>query len=81
MRAFESEKKILKGEKREWSYEELTGNLQVAPLTWLPALLIRVVSLCVIQKVFKDDAALLRIVNKAVTDARDENGVLRGDKS
>lgn len=35
-------------------YEELTGWLQRVPVTWLPGLLIRVVSLCVICRVFKD---------------------------
>lgn len=80
MKPFEKEKGIRSGEERAWSYEELTGNLQVAPITWLPALLIRVVSLCVIQRVFKDDQALLRVVNKTVTDARSGTGMLRAEE-
>ena len=53
----------------EWGYETLIAKLEEAPLTYLPALLIRVVQLCEDKKVFRE-GGLLEMVKKAQEQAK-----------
>jgi hypothetical protein len=54
------------------AYEELTGWLQRVPVTWLPALLTRVVALCVIRQVFRE-GGLQVYVDRGVEIGTDPN--------
>ena len=58
---FAKEKAIRKGELPLPSFNELTSWLGVVPKTWLPALLIRIVQLCALNKVF-NDGGLVKVV-------------------
>lgn len=53
---FEEAKAIRRGEFRRKlpSYDEITGWIQRAPLTWLPGLLRQIVICCVVRKPFQD---------------------------
>lgn len=64
---FELAKQIRRGERDDEipSFEVLTGWLGRVPMTWLPALLVRTVVLCVTRKVFLDNDALVRTVQRA----------------
>ena len=59
-------------------YEEMTGWFQRVPVTWLPGLLTRVVSQCVIRKVFQV-GKMLPFVERAEGIANDPNSMLRND--
>lgn len=48
----------------EPSYEELTKAIRETSLTYLPALLIEVVGTCRERKVFRNDDAMLTVVNR-----------------
>ena len=48
------------------TYSELKEEIQKAPMTWLPALLIACTRACKEKKVFRDDEALLRIVENSL---------------
>lgn len=59
------------------SYDELTGWMQRVPETWLPGLLMRLVSMSVIRGVFAD-GGLEKTVERAKQQALENpQGVLR----
>ncbi len=66
---FAEAKEIRRGRGELPDYEVLTGWLGRAPQTWLPALLIRIVELCVIQKVFQDGG-----LEKCVARSKEQAG-------
>lgn len=71
---FNEEKEIREGKRDAFmpGFEVLTGWLQRVPLTWLPSLLIHVVSHCVRRKVFKDTEALIRTVRNIAENEHPE---------
>ena len=73
---FEESKAIRRGKGEVPPYEVLTGWIQRAPVTWLPALLTQVVTCCVVRSVFQDDH-LLAYVERAEKLAGDPTSVLR----
>lgn len=76
---FEKASQIRKGELDDEmpSYEELTGWMQRVPETWLPGLVMRVVSMAVIRGVFAD-GGLEKTVERAKQQAIEHpQGVLR----
>lgn len=48
------------------TYTELKNEIEEAPMTWLPAMLITVVSACVRRGVFRDADALRETANRAI---------------
>lgn len=77
MEPFEKAKAIRRGEVELPMYEELTGWIQRAPQTWLPALLAQVVTCCVVGKVFKDFANMMMFIDRAADGAGKPEAVLR----
>lgn len=68
---FEREKLIRSG-KLDYqmpSYEELTGWLQRVSISFLPALMCKAIEAVAIRKVFKDNAAQLRVMQRALEGA------------
>lgn len=56
------------------SYDELTRQIEQAPITWLPALLITVVRRAVRDGVFQGSSGLLLTVEKAIGKERAASG-------
>jgi hypothetical protein len=63
-------------------YDVIIQWLRRSPQTWNGGFLRQVITNCVVGKpqFFKDDAALIRYVEKAIAVARDPNSMLRGEK-
>ncbi len=74
---FQRAKEIRAGEHELPMFDELTGWLERAPKTWLPALLVRVVALCFIRKVFVNQTALECFIGKHAALAATGTGALR----
>lgn len=58
-------------------YEELTGWLQRVPITWLPGLLARTVTMCVIRRVFQLGKLVPYAARAEVMALEHPEGVLR----
>lgn len=54
------------------TYTELKNEIEEAPMTWLPAMLIIVVATCVKRGVFKDADGLRETVNRAMAPTTNE---------
>lgn len=75
---FQLAREIRRGERDSEipDYDVITGWIQRVPVTWLPGLLVQVVTCCVVRKVFQA-GKLLPFVQKCESEAGNPASVLR----